>query len=63
VSKFRVRVLKDTTLWADVEVDADDEAGAEEEAQMIALQGGVTFSLSCEASAPYIADDETTEIA
>lgn len=62
MSKFRVRVLKDTTLYSDVEVEAEDEAEAEEIAQMRALQGEVKFLLSDDASAPYIADDETEEV-
>jgi len=62
MSKFRVRVLRDTTLYADVEVEAEDASEAEEKAQMLALRGQVKFHLSDDSSAPYIADDETEEV-
>lgn len=61
--KFRVMVIRPTTQYAFIEVEADDESVAEEEAQIRALQGNVEWELSTEPSgAPYVLDDETEEV-
>ena len=60
--KFRVHVVKETTLYCDVEIDAEDLCEAEETAQQLALEGKLTFNLSDEAGAPYIAEDATEEV-
>ncbi len=59
---FKVRVLRDTTEYADLYIEADNESAAEEEAQIRALQHGIDWERSTDAGAPYVAEDETEEV-
>ena len=61
MSKFRVRLLKDATLYRDVEVEAEDEGEAEEQAQELAFGPG-RWELSDDTGAPYVAEDATEEV-
>ncbi len=61
MAKFRVHLLKDATLYRDVIVEADDEASAEEEAQLLAFEPA-RWELSDDTGAPYVADDGTEEV-
>jgi len=60
---FKVRVLRDTTEYADLCIDADSAEHAEEEAQLQALRNhGIDWERSTDPGAPYVADDKTEEL-
>ena len=60
--KFNVRLLRDTTRYVDVEVEAEDLVEAEEEAQLLGFQPGLKWRVSDESGAPYVSEDETEEV-
>jgi hypothetical protein len=61
MSKYRVRLLRDATLYLDVVVEAEDETEAEEQAQMAAF-GPARWELSDDTGAPYVAGGSTEEV-
>lgn len=60
---YKVRVVRDTTDYADLFIEADSEELAEEEAQIQALQDhGIDWERSTDAGTPRVAEDETEEV-
>ena len=62
MANFRVRVVRTTTQYADLYIEADDSFLAEEEAQIQAIQGGVSWELSDEAGSPGVDSDDTEKL-
>ena len=60
---YKVRVLRDTTEYADLFIEADSEELAEEAAQIKALRDhGIDWERSTDAGPPRVAEDETEEV-
>lgn len=59
--KYRVRLIKDTTLYRDVIVEARNRDEAEDEAEELAFDSG-RWELSDDTSAPYVAEDGIEEV-
>jgi hypothetical protein len=61
--KFRVMLIRDCTQYASVEVEADNEEGAEEAAQDWVDNGNpLDWDLSDDAGPVRVLEDETEEV-
>lgn len=58
---FKVRVIADTTVYADIKVKARDEAQAEEIAQKKANEGSVKWNISDNDKQDIRIDSDSTE--
>ena len=59
---YRVRVVKPTTLYADLYIEAGDEDEAEEIAQIEALSSRPEWELSSDCEAPWVDSEDIEEI-